>query len=159
MDQFNRKPVNTRKAKCFHRHSVVHKPKFATEMYWKSRKNRAFQQQSRFENEVDHEDFLLPEPVVSKWDVARQNALRIEQEKNEFALKMFEMWDTMRPELILTEDEESALMQNIDGEHQIEEYGDVTSEEYSDLVKGLVENYVNTNDEYSLMTFFGVEPN
>ena len=68
MDEFvSRKPINTRKGKRFHRH-VERKTKFATETYWKIRKNRALHQQSRAENEVDHADFLLPAPRMTKWE-------------------------------------------------------------------------------------------
>ena len=72
MNQFeSRKPVNTRKGKRFHRKEVEKKDKFATEKYWKGRKNRALQQLSRKENAVDHEEFLLPEPPICRWDTQK----------------------------------------------------------------------------------------
>jgi hypothetical protein len=72
MDQFkSRKPVNTRKSKRFHRKEVEKKDKFATEKYWKTRKNKELHQLSRQENEVDHEEFLLPERNVSRWDIQK----------------------------------------------------------------------------------------
>jgi hypothetical protein len=77
MEFVSRKPVNSRKGKCYHRGPVARKTKFETEKYWKSRKNRALHQLSREENEVDHEDFLVPTKRKSRWDVA--NAIREEE--------------------------------------------------------------------------------
>jgi hypothetical protein len=70
MDQFDsRKPINTRKGKRYHRGEVKRVNKFAESEYWKRRKNRALQQQSRDENEVDHDEFAVPEPRGSKWTI------------------------------------------------------------------------------------------
>jgi hypothetical protein len=266
--------VNTRKGKCYHRGPVERKTKFETEKYWKSRKNRALQQQSRRENEVDHEDFLLPDPKLSKWDIARRNAvdnLSVDEfiksweagalDKTFAKLdEFYKSWDAgglywasvqrdpSRPandldpdSMNLTEDEQLDFMNKVghddyedeqghkkyvasfqekfavtytvDGKDASEEEkkeiqdalvlrlwhsgvgwcwiaddgsappsphysdsfnmsegeeaallravngeeGDVRSEEYSDLITGLVENEVNINDPHRLMAFFGVE--
>ncbi len=60
-----RKPINT----CKSRKITIIKDKFAEENYWKSRKNRALHQLSRADNEADHDDFLLPEKHLNRWEI------------------------------------------------------------------------------------------
>ena len=50
----------------------VVKTKFSEENYWKGRKNRALHQLSRADNESDHDDFLLPEKRLNRWDIHRK---------------------------------------------------------------------------------------
>jgi len=63
-----RNSINSRKS----RKVKVVKMKFETENYWKGRKNRALQQLSRSDNECDHEDFLLPEKRLNRWDIHKK---------------------------------------------------------------------------------------
>jgi hypothetical protein len=74
-----RKPINTRKS----RRTVTAKDTFTEEKYWKSRKNRVLHQLSRSDNEADHDEFLLPEKRLTRWDI-RMLHTNAEQDKAEW---------------------------------------------------------------------------
>ena len=61
---------------------ILKAKKFVKENYWKGRKNRALHQLSRAENEVDHDDFQLPEVRKTRWELHRvMNNKREDQKK------------------------------------------------------------------------------
>ena len=63
-----RKPINSRKSRKIR----IINDKFTKENYWKGRKNRVLHQLSRANNESDHDEFLLPETRLTRWDIHRK---------------------------------------------------------------------------------------